>query len=139
MSKQVIVVRKDLNMRKGKIASQVAHAAGAFVFKQVRDNKVIASGLNKETNEYRYFIGISVNQVEYDWVKAIYTKIVAAAKDERELTDLIAAGRMAGLQVHEIIDSGLTEFHGVKTLTCACFGPDEDEKIDAVTGHLPLL
>jgi PTH2 family peptidyl-tRNA hydrolase len=45
----------------------------------------------------------------------------------------------AGLEVHLITDSGRTEFHGQPTRTCLAIGPDEADKIDAITGHLPLL
>ena len=45
----------------------------------------------------------------------------------------------AGLEVHLITDSGRTEFHGQPTQTRLAIGPDEADKIDAVTGHLQLL
>ena len=45
----------------------------------------------------------------------------------------------AGLEVHLITDSGRTEFHGQPTRTCLAIGPDEADKIDAITGHLQLL
>lgn len=36
--KQIIIVRKDLNMSKGKMAAQVAHASMAFLTSQLRKN-----------------------------------------------------------------------------------------------------
>ena len=36
--KQIIIVRKDLNMSKGKMAAQVAHASMAFLTNQIRKN-----------------------------------------------------------------------------------------------------
>lgn len=36
--KQIIIVRKDLNMSKGKMAVQVAHASMAFLTNQLREN-----------------------------------------------------------------------------------------------------
>ena len=45
----------------------------------------------------------------------------------------------AGLEVHLITDSGKTEFHGEPTQTCLAIGPDDSEKIDAITGRLELL
>jgi hypothetical protein len=34
---------------------------------------------------------------------------------------------------------GRTEFGGVPTKSCLAMGPDEYERIDAITGHLKLL
>jgi PTH2 family peptidyl-tRNA hydrolase len=45
----------------------------------------------------------------------------------------------AGLEVHLITDNGKTEFHGEPTRTCLAIGPDDAEKIDAITGRLQLL
>lgn len=45
----------------------------------------------------------------------------------------------AGLEVHLITDSGKTEFHGEPTRTCLVIGPDDAERIDAITGKLQLL
>jgi peptidyl-tRNA hydrolase len=43
------------------------------------------------------------------------------------------------VQVYQIVDNGLTEFKGMKTLTCAAFGPDYAEVLDEITGHLKLI
>jgi PTH2 family peptidyl-tRNA hydrolase len=58
---------------------------------------------------------------------------------EEELTEIHDIALQAGLEVHLITDSGETEFHGEPTNTCLAIGPDEAEKIDAITGDLQLL
>jgi len=122
--KMIICVRKDLNMRKGKIAAQVAHASMSFLVK----GNLAGAVLHKELSD-----------VESAWLSGSFTKIVAYVNSEAELLALIQAGEAAGIEVHAIHDNGLTEFHGVKTLTCAAFGPDLPEILDPITGHLPLL
>lgn len=122
--KQVIVCRRDLNMRKGKIASQTAHASMSFLVKA----SLIDGTLHKKLTE-----------VESAWLSGSFTKIVAYVNSEAELLALIQAGEAAGIEVHAIHDNGRTEFHGVKTLTCAAFGPDLPSVLDPITGHLSLL
>jgi len=57
---------------------------------------------------------------------------------EAELNEIEQKARVAGVEVHVIVDNGLTEFSGVPTPTCLALGPDWDECIDAITGHLEL-
>lgn len=130
MVKQVIVVRKDLNMRKGKIASQVAHAAMMFLLKPAQIHWATATEAVLTT---------VLDQNQHAWVTGDFTKITAAVKSEAELRELIEKAKAAGVTAYECVDNGYTEFHGVPTLTCAAFGPDYAEKVDAITGGLPLL
>lgn len=130
MIKQVIVVRKDLNMRKGKIAAQVAHASMSFIVKGAEIEPVLGG---------EFVLLQTISRQAFEWLSANFVKIVASVNSQAELEALIEKGREAGLDVHPIWDNGLTEFHGVSTLTCAAFGPDEVEKVDAVTRGLPLL
>ena len=112
--KQVIVLRRDLKMRRGKEIAQGAHAS----MKAVLDNL---------DNAY----------VKH-WLKGPFTKIAVGVDSEQDLLDLVAAAREAGL-VHAVIrDAGRTEFGGVPTLTAAAFGPGEPDTISRLTGHLPL-
>lgn len=126
--KQVIVVRKDLNMRKGKIAAQVAHASMKFL---------IANSYSDHTTRGEFVAAI--NDIEKNWLLYHMAKIVVYVESEQELLDLVQKGRANDIQTHTIIDAGKTEFNGVPTLTCAAFGPDRSSKIDKVTGHLKLL
>jgi len=144
-TKQVIVVRKDLNMRKGKMSAQSAHSSEAFITRQIQ--KKILEAQKQEIEAYgsiqddyeRFICVIAITKPQVEWILSSFRKIVVGAKDEEELKDIIMKAKAAGLVVNEVIDSGLTEFHGVPTLTCAAIGPDYDEVLDPITGHLPLL
>jgi len=124
--KQVIVVRKDLNMRKGKLASQVAHASMKFLL----DNNEAERGDE---------IVIKLTPVEAMWLTGSFTKIVVGIDSEEALNNLVFKAEMEGIEVHTIVDSGRTEFNGIPTLTCAAFGPCESRVIDKITGNLKLM
>jgi peptidyl-tRNA hydrolase, PTH2 family len=128
MLKQIIVVRKDLNMRKGKIGAQCAHASMGFISEQIRKQL--------KNNEVLH---ITLKDTEYGWFISDRTKIVAGVDSEHELKELITKARDKGIMVYPVIDAGKTEFDGVPTLTCAAFGPNVNELIDSITGHLKLI
>jgi PTH2 family peptidyl-tRNA hydrolase len=73
------------------------------------------------------------------WLTGSFAKVVVYVESEQELLDLIEKGKRAAIDVRSIVDEGRTEFHGVSTLTCCAFGPDDVAKLDHVTGHLKLL
>ena len=125
--KQVIVVRKDLNMRKGKIAAQVSHAS-------------LNSVLNRMHKfEEKWCLYIDSESAFSSWLHGLFTKVVLSIDNEEQLKELMCEASKNGIQVTGCIDIGKTEFHGVATLTCAAFGPDYPDKIDLITGHLKLL
>lgn len=114
MIKQVIVLRHDLQARKGKFIVQGAHAAiGAFK--------------------------IAPSQYILDWEKDGCTKICVSVPYESSLLELSEAVSLAGLPTYLVQDAGRTEFHGKSTYTALAIGPAPAELIDVFTGHLPLL
>jgi PTH2 family peptidyl-tRNA hydrolase len=119
MLKQVIVIRKDLNMRKGKMIAQGCHACLGAVMDTINDYNTVV--------------------LFRDWYNGAQTKIAVSVNSEQELTDLHDAVKAAGLKVSMITDHGMTEFHGVPTLTALAIGPAEHDAIDVFTGKLPLL
>jgi PTH2 family peptidyl-tRNA hydrolase len=124
--KQVIVVRKDLGMRKGKIAAQVAHASMKFL---VDNNEA------KRGDE----VIIKLTPSEAMWLTGSFTKVVVGVDSEEHLQNLIFQAELADIEVHPIVDNGKTEFNGVPTLTCAAFGPCTAEELDRITGGLKLI
>lgn len=134
--KQIIVVREDLNMSRGKIASQVAHAS----MKVLVDAMSKSIGLTNEVEEYNLSFRDSENDKELkEWLNGSFTKIVVYVKNEEKLMQLYEKVQKAGLRVSLIIDNGNTEFGGVKTKTCIAIGPHSAERIDPFTKKYPLL
>jgi peptidyl-tRNA hydrolase, PTH2 family len=120
--KQVIAVRNDLNMRKGKMIAQGAHASIMFLVRRLCDPE-----------------GGGKDHAIQEWLAHGMTKICVRVDSEAELLEIAQKAQDARLTVHVITDAGHTEFAGVPTKTCLAIGPDEEGKIDAVTGKLKLL
>jgi len=109
--KQVIVVRSDLKMGKGKVAAQVAHAAVSAADKS-----------NYKT----------------EWVARGQRKTVLKVSGEKELLAVFAAARDAGLPAALIEDAGHTQLQP-GTKTCVAVGPAPEDELDRITGELKLL
>ena len=123
--KQVIVVRKDLNMRKGKIAAQAAHASMAAILDLCKkDGKTLTLEMDERVEP---------------WLNGKFKKICVSVNSEEELKEIYEKAKAKGLICSLILDSGLTEFGGVPTYTTVAVGPDLEEKINEVTSHLSLL
>lgn len=144
-TKQVIVMRKDLNMRKGKMVAQGSHASIAFITKYVR---LYEPDVLNNTEYSGWELGDPcdawkskhINPAEVKaWLEDSFTKVCLYVESEAELQAIHDAAWAAGLHSVMVTDSGLTEFHGVPTKTCLAIGPHESSRIDAVTGHLKLL
>ena len=111
--KQVILVRTDLKLPKGKLAAQAAHASVDAVLKS--DKKIV--------NE---------------WRDEGMAKIVLKVKDEKELVSFFQKAKDNDLVASLITDAGRTVV-APGTKTCVGIGPDEEEKIDKLTSKLTLL
>jgi len=129
-AKQVIVMRKDLNMRKGKMIAQGAHAS----LKVFLDRASLDPG--SRPSEYFAF---SLTPAMTAWLGGRFTKVCVSVDSEAALDEIADAARAAGIPVAVVVDSGQTEFHGVPTKTCIAVGPAWSDEVDAITGKLPLL
>jgi PTH2 family peptidyl-tRNA hydrolase len=109
----VIVVRSDLKMSRGKLAAQCSHAAVSVLDKA---NRKILSGWKKEGQK----------------------KVVVKVKSENELLELANKSKKLDIPYSIVSDAGLTELIP-GTLTALAIGPDKEEKINKITGSLPLL
>ena len=110
--KQVILVRTDLKMSKGKIAAQVSHGSIEAMVKSHRDD------IEK-------------------WRNSGMKKSVLKVNNRQQLYYYKRKAEDAGLVVGLIIDAGHTQLKP-GTPTVLGIGPDRDEKIDAVTGKLKM-
>lgn len=133
-AKQVIVIRKDLNMRKGKMIAQACHASlGALI--KLFDKQEYPD------DRYKYSLSFEENGYLDKWLNGIFTKICLYVNSEDELVALYnkITQENSDIPCVMIEDNGLTEFHGVKTKTCIGIGPYWSDDIDKFTANLPLL
>ena len=130
--KQVLVLRKDLNMRKGKIGAQSSHASIGALFA-----RELAQIEDLDGDNVR--ISWEINKDQLNWFLNLSKKIVVYVNSEEDLLDIYNKSKQANLPCVIVKDAGLTEFGGVPTLTAVGIGPACDEDINPITGHLPLF
>ena len=111
--KQVILVRDDLKLSKGKLAVQVAHAS-------------VECALKTQKTKVQM------------WQNEGMKKAVLKVQNLEELQEYLKTANNKGLITALITDAGLTQIP-IGTTTCLGIGPDEEDKIDSVTGKLKLL
>ncbi len=114
--KQVIVVRSDLKMSKGKLAVQVAHASVSSFYKTLIEKPEYAK----------------------EWLNNKQPKVVVKVSGLKELYEVRDKADELGLITAVIQDAGLTELPP-GTVTCIGIGPAPKHIIDEVTGELKLL
>lgn len=111
--KQVILARDDLKLPKGKLAAQCSHASVDAVIRS--DRKMVEL-----------------------WKKEGAKKVVLKVRDEKELLKYRQLAEDAGLKTALITDAGHTVLEP-GTVTCLGIGPDEEEKIDRISGKLRMM
>jgi len=112
MYKQVIVVREDLRLSRGKLAVQVAHAS-LEAYK--KSKKSVISRWEKEGSK----------------------KVVVKVKDLKELKDVFRKAKDAGIPCSLIRDAGKTEIKP-GTITAVGIGPEDEKTINRITGKLKV-
>jgi PTH2 family peptidyl-tRNA hydrolase len=128
--KQIIVLRKDLNMRKGKMVAQGSHASVA--------GTILGCHFEGDPDEGGTMV-VPLTPARRAWLEGRFAKIVVSVGSEAELLALHQKVLAAGLPSVLIQDAGLTEFGGVPTYTAISVGPAHKDDIDPLCGHLPLL
>ena len=111
--KQVILVRDDLKLDKGKMAAQVAHASVEAAFRSDKD-------------------------IVKKWRLLGMKKVVLKVKNKDELFKYKEIAKDNGIKSALITDAGRTAIKP-GTKTCLAIGPDEEKKIDNITGNLKMM
>ncbi len=111
--KQVILVRKDLKLSKGKMAAQASHASVEAVLESNKSDVT-------------------------EWRSQGMKKSVLGVADKSELLKFKQLAKDSGLVVALITDAGRTHLEP-GTMTCLAIGPASEAKIDSITGQLKLI
>ena len=133
--KQVIVVRKDLNMTHGKMAAQVSHASMGSLFKIMNIGKFS----NREQEDLWAILICDEKSYLNRWLNESFVKVVLEVNSEEEMIELIKSLTAQDEIAYSVIeDEGRTEFNNKPTLTCVGIGPYWSDGIDNFTGNLKL-
>jgi peptidyl-tRNA hydrolase, PTH2 family len=114
--KQVLIVRSDLDIGRGKAAVQCAHAA--------------VSAAEEARNH--------LHSWWKSWMEEGQLKVALKVPDLESVLELEQKGRSKGIPVHLVRDRGLTQVPP-GTITCLGLGPAPADVVDSLTGNLALL
>lgn len=120
-AKMMIVIRKDLRMRRGKEVAQGAHAVEDIV-------RRIFSSPSEGSSEH-----------VASWYGGGRKKVAVSVDSEAELESVYQQAASRGMPASIVTDAGLTEFNGVPTKTAVAIGPWDEDVIDLITGNLRLM
>lgn len=148
--RQLIIVRKDLNMSAGKLAAQVSHASMAFLTAPLRDTKGNKNKI-KRIEDGEYVFEIKMDAETYDnWVCGIFTKTICEARNRNQLLKAKKMAEELGMEEEKdfflINDNCMTELepeeideNGVgRTLTCIGFRPLPDDVAHEISRKFQL-
>ena len=114
--KQIIVIRTDLKMGKGKLVAQGAHAS-------------VQSTLNAIKNHKNYFDR---------WQRTGCKKVVCKANTKDKLEEVYEFSELKQIPCSIIIDAGRTQIPS-GTITAVAVGPGPSSVINEFTSDLKLL
>jgi peptidyl-tRNA hydrolase len=126
--KQVILVRRDLKLKRASAAALVAKVSAEFLFEN--DESDVDDKLE-----------VNLSPHEVSWLRSGSTRIVLGVSSESTLRNLLFRAEVLGIQSYALegpIPESLDK-DGVSEIICAALGPDESDKIDEITGNLKLL
>lgn len=126
--KQLIIVRKDLDMPVGKLSAQVSHASLLSFL----------NACNKQKNKNSIHYVINDNDFNYEWINGSYPKVVLAVKNENQILKYKQKAEENGIPCALITDEGRTCFDGQPTITCLGVGPFDKDILDKIFKRLRL-
>ena len=136
-SKMMIVMRRDLKMRKGKIAAQAGHACVEAVLMALKKENRL-NDIEKSSDGVELTLDKKTNTPLSEWFHYGCAKVCVYVDSEAELLDIARKATERGILSAMITDAGMTEFHGIPTKTCLALEPLPCDIADELTGHLNL-
>ena len=136
-TKMMIVMRRDLKMRKGKIAAQAGHACIEALLMAMHKEGRLADLVESPEGMLLNVEGKAETPLT-EWFGGGVAKICVYVDSEEELMAIAAKAEEMGVIAAVITDAGATEFHGVPTRTCLALEPLPAEVADTLAGGLPL-
>jgi peptidyl-tRNA hydrolase len=124
--KQVILLRRDIRLRRAEAAALAAKASMSF----------ISEGNESDRSDV---VQIELSGIEAEWLLGNSTRIVLGVSSEDAIRKLLLKAEIQGISTYEILGSSRGKIDEGMQLIAASLGPDEGDKLDAITGNLKLF
>lgn len=124
--KQVILLRRDLRLRRAEAAALAAKASTAFM-------------LDMDESETSSQIQVRLSGTDAEWLLGSATRIVLGISSEDALRKILLKAEINGISTYEIVGSSSGKENEGIQLIAAALGPDESDKLDLITGNLKLF
>ena len=126
--KQVILMRRDLRLRRAALAALTAKASAEFF-------------IDNNTSDKDDVLRVQLSPQESEWINSGCTRIVLGVTSETALKSLAFKAEVAGIACYPVVGRSpeLYEREGELETLAVALGPDESSKIDEITGNLKLL
>ena len=144
----MIVLRSDLGMEARELVSQASKAGVGALLKLggvVRDYNSFDATLEKVSVVLHLQRGALPWKEPVDhpdvveWLEGKMERVCVVVETERELVDMEARAKAAGLITCLVEDADLAAFAGLTVKTALAIGPAAAEKADVLIEGLPLL
>lgn len=118
--KQAIIIRKDLNLNKRELASQVAKASLKFI---IENNEAERGGQ----------LVVSLSSDEVAWLTGSFSQDIRGVNNKDQLDDIMFRAELLGVETYSVSKQENIE------KTCIAIGPDEPDVINKlIYGLKPL-
>ena len=122
--KQVILIRRDLRLKRAAVAAMAAKASCEFL-------------LDNDDSERGDALQVKLTRQEAEWLRGSGTRIILGVSSEETLRGLMFKAEVAGLNCNTITRN--REDEDYEETLCGAIGPDESDRIDEITGNLKLI
>lgn len=125
--KMLILVRKDLGLRRDKLLSLVANSTLGFI-------------VDNNESEKHDELHVKLSHEEAIWFKNGQKRLIGWSSNEEQLKSVAFKAELNGVPCHSIFDDSLKSCDGSgNSLTCLALGPCEWNEISGVVGKLKLI
>lgn len=124
--KQVILLRRDMRLRRAEAAALSSKASMAFI---VEGDESDQSGTVK----------VTLSGIEAEWMLGTSTRIILGVTSEDAMRKLLLKAELQGVSTYEITGSSSGKVDEGVQLIAAALGPDDSDKLDLITGNLKLF
>jgi len=124
--KQIILLRRDMRLRRAESAALASKASMAFV-------------LEGDESDQSGSVKVILTGIEAEWFLGCSTRIILGVSSEEAMRKILLKAELQGVSTYEITGSSSGKVDEGIQLIAAALGPDESDKLDLITGNLRLF